>query len=57
MEGSCSGEVRNEERKMKLVAVECEICDRPGYAISDHAGVYICGACHRDIVSPFFIHD
>jgi hypothetical protein len=42
---------------MKLVAVECEICDRPGYAISDHAGVYICGACHRDIVSPFFIHD
>ncbi|MEC4682939.1 MAG: hypothetical protein VST70_04575 [Nitrospirota bacterium] len=57
MEGMCSGGARNEGNKMRLVVVECEICWRSYQVISDHAGVYICAACHRDIASPHHIHD
>ncbi len=41
---------------MRLMRVECEICDEAGTVVSDHGGVYICARCHRDIVSPY-IHD
>ena len=60
MECKGSGQVRSEEEKklgkMGRMKVECEICDVLGDAIGDHAGVYICARCHRDIVSPH-IHD
>jgi hypothetical protein len=49
-------EVRNDRERARLVSVECEICDRAGLAGSDQTGVYICAACHRDIVSSH-IHD
>ncbi len=56
MEWKGSGEGRNEKKKMRLVPVTCEICDRSSQMTSDAAGVYICAACHRDIVSPYH-HD
>ena len=46
------GEARNEAEKKRLDPVECEICGRCGWLTVDHPGVYICGRCHRDIVSP-----
>ena len=45
-------EVTEGTGKMRLVSVQCEICDRQVQIISDHAGVTICAACHWDIVSP-----
>ncbi|EQD24821.1 MAG: hypothetical protein D084_Lepto4C00334G0002 [Leptospirillum sp. Group IV 'UBA BS'] len=56
MESGASDTSRSEKEKMRLVALECEICDRRVWRIMDHAGVTICAECHRDIVSPH-IHD
>lgn len=57
MEGMCSGKFRNETEKMRNDLIECEICDRIVEVQGNHAGFYICSACHRDIASPHHIHD
>ncbi|MHB8544743.1 MAG: hypothetical protein ACYC9S_12215 [Leptospirales bacterium] len=38
-------------KKMRIVSVECEICDRNVQVKSEHAGVIICASCRRDIAS------
>jgi len=48
--------VRSEKKEMRLMRVDCEICGEFHHLISDHAGVYICARCRRDIVS-LDIHD
>ncbi len=45
------------KEKMRLGAVDCEICGSDGLAKGEGHGVHICAACHRDIVSPHHIHD
>ena len=57
MEGICSGKFRYETEKMRYDLIECEFCDRIVEVQGNHAGVYICAACHRDIASPHHIHD
>ena len=57
MEGMCSGKFRNETEKMRNDLIECEICDRIVEVQGNHAGFYICSACHRDIAAPHHIHD
>ena len=47
---------RNVPDRIRDVPVECEICGQFVWRRSDHPGVYICAACHRDIVSPH-LHD
>ncbi|MHB1287346.1 MAG: hypothetical protein ACYCYP_12500 [Leptospirales bacterium] len=42
--------------QMRLVALDCEICDRKVWRITTYSGVTICALCHWDIVSPH-IHD
>jgi hypothetical protein len=56
MESDAPGAVRSETEEMRLVALDCEICDRKVWRISAYAGVTICALCHWDIVSPY-IHD
>jgi len=56
MECKGSGEIRNETEKKRFVPVDCEICDSTDEIECSGAGVYICAACHRDIVS-LHIHD
>ena len=52
MKCKCFGAVRNETGQTRRIPVECEICDRVDLVRSDRHGIYICAACHRDIVSP-----
>ncbi len=52
MKCKCFGSVRPETGQPRRIPVECEICDRVDRVRDDRHGIYICPACHRDIVSP-----
>ena len=52
--------IRKGQERPRTILVECEICDCLVQVKdclvqvkSDHAGVIICAACQRDIVSPY----
>ena len=52
MKCKCFGSVRPETGQTRRIPVECEICDRVDLVRANRHGIYICAACHWDIMSP-----